>query len=55
MNVSNLNRYLLVDSTYVNIFSFFVKKMMKILCNLNLSTYLWSIILILIIYSYETV
>ena len=49
MNVSNLNRYLLVDSTYVNIFSFFVKKMMKILCNLNLSTYLWSIILILII------
>lgn len=24
MNVSNLNRYLLVDSTYVNIFSFFV-------------------------------
>lgn len=26
MNVSNLNRYLLVDSTYVNIFSFFVKK-----------------------------
>lgn len=49
MNVSNFNRYLLVDSTYVNIFSFFVKKIMKILCNLNLSTYLWSIILILII------